>query len=214
MPTNSRSFETSSPPSRELWSVDDSSFNSYVDLVRFQRGFAKDLILERIDNDSTNVVLDIAGGSNGVAVRNLIDSELFGEGIFTNYVDNRSEETRQSNVGFVAGDLRTSETWEALLSWQQYHAPDGFALVLHRPAGGLQDLCDDDYIKYTRTIMSMIKPGGLFYSQVPSHPLRPRSESSLQTIREGIRSIEGVVGIEVSDSAATLSDYQFCIISK
>lgn len=199
---------------REKWAVNDSSFNSYVSMVNFREGSALDCITRNLANMDDNSVLDIAGGSNGVAVSDLIDSGLVNGGVFTNFTDQRNSSKLREDLDFVPGDLAQDATWNKIKEIQTKRFPIGFSLVLHRPYGGLQDLQPSQYVKFAEYVIDMIRPGGVFYSQIPSSPYQPTSNATLNYIFRSIKQISDVDNVEVSVKSQTLAEHNFCLIYK
>jgi len=199
---------------RQYWTVDDSSFTSYTELVMFQDGSALSHILARVGKHAVNSALDIAGGSNGRAVRDLIDTGIASSGVYTNMIDNRTLPTR-SDVKLVIGDLISCRTWDEIKSSQQEVSPDGFAIALHRPYGGLQGLSTRQYIKGATKVVDMLRPGGVFYSQIPTtYAYDTRNESMISEIFDKISMHPDVEKIDHSVRALTLADHEFCLIYK
>lgn len=199
---------------RNHWTVDNSSFKSYVDMVEFNNGSALDCIKENLKKHEHKTALDIAGGSNGRAISDLIHKEIIVGGAFTNVIDNRATKTIEADIGFSCGDLRKAETWTKIDDVKKSIAPNGYSLILHRPFGALQDLSIQEYVSHANTTMSLLAPGGLLYSQVPSSPYTDNNLEKIKTIGQEIIKLNRVQDLSVSVPSKTLSNFNFCLIRK
>ncbi len=151
------------------WMPNNSHLNSYGD-VYSKNGYDLTQVLEElVDKQPDNVGLDIAGGRNGVAIRELIDLGLISCGAVTNYEDTRDEEARAvAELAHIDGDIVRPETWRKIFDWQRSVAANGLAIVLHRPHGPLQNLPYHFYLGATNAVLDWIRPGGVFCTQIPS----------------------------------------------
>ncbi len=120
------------------------------------------------------VALDIAGGSNGVALEELVTAGVVDRGLFTNY-QNRWEQPLGTTLEQVTGNLALQATWDSIFDWQQRNAPEGFSLILHRPHGALQRMPYSFYERAVHALLDMTSPGGVALLQIP---LAIRSGSS------------------------------------
>lgn len=103
-----------------------------------------------------------------MALQQLMAEGFLGKGLVTNYEDTRDEATRAlSDLDHIDGDILMRPTWERIVDWQRQNAPDGFALVLHRPYGALQDLRPGFYRGAIHLLMDMTKPNGMLLLQTP-----------------------------------------------
>lgn len=167
------------------WSTNDSSIEEYSK-ARFP-GYSGGL-LEVLDihigrDADSNVGMDVAGGSQGRALRDLFRLGFLGSGLVTNYWDMREEETcADTSLSHVAGDLATAAVWRKILEWQQQQAPDGLAVVMHRPYGALQDQPPSVYEGAAHLLLDMIRSGGVFFTQVP-RPLGKNAEAGRAVYR-------------------------------
>lgn len=198
----------------DQWTIDDSTFDSYVSMVYFREGSAHECINRALSNNPDAVALDIAGGSNGRAIRDLIEVGTIKRGVYTRLMDNRTCEQNDDSVKFFPGDLLKEQTWVDLSAIQHEYAPSGFNLVLHRPYGGLQDLAVNQYIDSIQKILDMMCSKGIFYVQIPGSPYRNPDYKMLNIIYREVLSMQDVGKIEISDNTRTLNNYNFCLIYK
>lgn len=197
-----------------IWTIDDSPFENYVSMVNFDSGSAKECIVRELVNDANNAAIDLAGGSNGRAIVDLIDSGLIKQGLYTNFVDQRDTEQTNPNVHFLPGDLLSDQTWEEIRIAGKRIAPKGFKLALHRPFGALQDLESDDYIGGVKRVLDVLQPEGVFYTQVPGSPYLATDRCFLDEIYSAISEFPDVDRIICSVPEKTLADYAFSLIYK
>lgn len=152
------------------WRKNNSSFEEYMEDAPFPSHYAGliGIIDDAIRYDRSNVGMDLAGGSQGVALRDLLDEGLISKGLVTNYQDLRTPATKaDKRVDHIAGDLAEIGTWHNIIQWQSQHAPDGFALIMHRPFGALQGFAPHVYTRAAHTLLAMLRPGGVLFTQVP-----------------------------------------------
>jgi hypothetical protein len=154
------------------WGINDTPFRQYTADAVFPHypGGLEDIIQERIGYSDTNVGLDLAGGSQGRALRDLIKDGILTKGLVTNLEDLRTHNTKSdTRLNHIAGDLAIRQTWEDIIDWQAVHAPDGLSLIMHRPMGGLQHFSQSTYRRAAHTLVDMLRPGGIFFTQVPRY---------------------------------------------
>ena len=169
------------PPSDDWWFTNDSTLADY-----FQVGTLPDhpegvgsFIFNRIGHD--NVGIDLAGGTNGVALRGLLRADVIHKGLFTNYQDHRGRiherpnglvnnehNLSQEGIDHIEGDIISPDTWQRIIDWQQQNAPDGAGVVLWRPDGALQNLPPSFYHGAAHVVLDMIRPGGVLFTQIPT----------------------------------------------
>lgn len=166
------------------WFVNDSGMQSYT-RVRFRgrNGGLLELLEEQIGRSPSNVGMDLAGGSQGQAMRDLLDAGILGEGLVTNLEDLRTKRAlAHTALSHIRGDLATKAVWHKIIDWQTQHAPDGLALVMHRPIGALQEQPKNVYLGAANLLLSMLRPGGMLFSQIP-RPLASNPEASRNAYR-------------------------------
>lgn len=166
----------------EGWGFNNSNFDDYCASFGYRTEYGlgvqeneglKDIIEKRIGQDPDNIGLDIAGGSDGVAIRDLIAEGIINAGLVTNLFDLRTEETKADDkLHHISGDIVSKETWEKIMEWKRSQAPNGFALIMHRPMGALQAYPAPFYVGAANFLLDMLRPGGVFFTQVPDS-LRP-----------------------------------------
>ncbi len=151
------------------WTVNDSGLSSYFFNVQFP-GYSRgpSAVTERIGKHSTNIAMDLAGGSNGAALQDLISIGAIGRGLLTNFEDRRCPATRDNPLlDHIAGNLTHQDTWERIIEWANTNTRGGFDLILHRPVGGLQYLPTKFYSGCAQLLVDLLKPGGVMFCQVP-----------------------------------------------
>ena len=172
---------------RETWPVNNSGLDNYfaVDLPGHPEGVLG-IIEEQLGMAEGNAGIDIAGGSNGVALRKLLSMGILEKALVTNYRDKRNLAARLTpGLKHARGDIVRPRTWERIINWQERVAPEGLALVMHRPDGSMQDFSPDFYEGAAHLLLDMIRPEGIMFTQMP-FSLRNRYASSLEPICQGI----------------------------
>lgn len=168
------------------WGVNSSSFEDYATDAQFPDyypGGLEGIIEEALGADSANVGMDIAGGSQARALRDLIDGGVLVKALVTNLEDLRTPETKADRrIDHIAGDLALRETWDTIIQWQAANAPDGLSLIMHKPFAGLQDFAPNVYERAAHTLVDMLRPGGIFFTQVPKS-LHAQPKALLATYR-------------------------------
>lgn len=153
------------------WRVNNSTFQEYAADVQLSPYYPEGLegiVEEALAAHDTNVGLDIAGGSQAQALRDLVDRGILTKGLVTNLEDLRTPETKaDTRIDHIAGDLALRRTWDGIVTWQTTNAPEGLALVMHRPFGAMQDFPPAAYDGAAHTLLDMIRPGGVLFTQVP-----------------------------------------------
>jgi hypothetical protein len=177
------------------WHVNDSGWAENGASMRFSGiDGTLDQIVRKTCTD-TDVGMDVAGGTNAVALRELLDSGVIKEAVVTNYEDRRSDEVRaDKRLHQITGDLLVQETWNNIVGVQRELAPDGLGLELHRPVNILQSLPPTLYHRRVSQLLDMLRPGGVQFSQVPSSLNR----HARRAICNDIRDRKDVAGIFIS----------------
>jgi hypothetical protein len=125
--------------------------------------------IDHLRSHTGGVALDVAGGHQGRAVRDLIDLGLVESGLVTNMEDLRERKTkRYTRLGHVAGDIIKAETWELIEGWKGRFAPQGFTSVTYRPYGALEDLPTEFYLGAAHTLLDWMAPKGVALLQIPN----------------------------------------------
>jgi hypothetical protein len=201
-------------PELSTWAVDDSSFKSYADGVYFdQNGPAHDAITSYLGGLAAASVLDIAGGSNGKAVQDLLSEGLVKKGCFTNLVDNRN--TVHEAVDFVGGDLKEEATWTDISRLKEARYSTGYSLILHRPYGGLQEEKHDFYLSSLGNVLELLSPGGLFYAQVLTTFAYGKADISLlRHLKLSLLEDSRVENFELSAVGKTLVNHIFTLVKR
>lgn len=192
----------SEPMPDNFWNANNSNLNRYSSRL-FGRANTEALsgfLIQRIGKEKTNVGLDIAGGSNGVAMRALLRKGVLGEAAVTNLEDRRGFLARHNrHLHHIGGNLLLRSTWDTMSEWREEHAPDGLALVTHLPDGGLQELDPNWYGQALDTVIEWVRPGGLIITQVPSvlAPEHAPTAPQLQEIGEQLNARDNIASITV-----------------
>lgn len=152
------------------WAINNSSLRHYSRRANIDNdpdGLIT-FITDKIGTSEDNVALDVAAGSNPQALRDLLDSGVVGRALATNYQDRRPWAVRRdTRLDHIKGTLAQADTWRKIIDWQRDHAPDGLAIAMHRPVGGLQDLQPEVYRGAAHVLFDMVRPGGIMFTQVP-----------------------------------------------
>ena len=173
----------------DAWYVNNSTFFDYArraSIFNQPDGLAK-LVVRQIGTAEDNAGLDLAAGTTARAIRDLLDSGVLRHALATNYSDHRPENVvADDRLDHIAGNLTVPDTWEKIIDWTKVKAPDGLALVMHRPLAGLQSLPTKTYAGAANLMLDMIRPGGLMFTQIPRTLVAKPSELSVlcQDIRE------------------------------
>lgn len=180
-----------------FWKVNDSSIEDYsrrADILGNPEGL-KFLIQAQLGDRDDNVGLDIAAGTNAQALRDLLSSGVLRRAIATNFEDGRTKSVRRDRrLTHIAGDITKPQTWKKIIRKKQKIAPEGLALVMHRPMGGLQQLNPDTYRGAAHLLLDSLRPGGLMFSQIPRNLVgQPRRE-----LCDSIERRSDVAGVIVS----------------
>ena len=163
------------PPEDDNWFTNNSPASHYFDRVKLpdhSQGVL-DLVWGQIGYD--NVGIDLAGGSNGRAITDLSRSDIVVRGLLTNYRDNRDmffDNRSEGRIDHIEGDLIRPGTWQRIIEWQRTNAPNGAGIVMWRPDSAMQHLPPSFYQGAAHQVLDMIRPGGVFFTQVPVS-LRP-----------------------------------------
>ena len=183
----------------DTWNANDASFSDYGVMAArcglFRVGLTTRIRLDRL---SDNVALDIAGGTNGAALQELMHERRIDTGIVTNLLDKRSDQTRaNSKLLHVDGDLIERETWQNMFS-TVFEATNGvgLSLIMHRPCGTLQDFAPAVYAGSFALLLDWLRPGGVMFAQVPA-ALRD-SPASLQDICQRIHERDDIEEVKTS----------------
>jgi hypothetical protein len=190
-------FDDETVASKEArgWGTNNSDFEAYcVDLALPNHPEGLQGIVERhVGRHEHNVGLDLAGGSDGVALQDLLNDGILGTAILTNYYDLRTDSAKQEQrLHHVAGDLAERDTWEEILVHQRHYAPDGLALIMHRPVGGLQNFAPDIYREAAHLLLDIARPGGVVLYQVPTSLTRRGREHYLELVRPSMRARDDI----------------------
>lgn len=196
------------------WHINDSSFDEYCGKIDFPgQGNLREILERQIGYDRNNTGLDVAGGSQGTAVQDLLRAKFIGKGLVTNFEDLRTNKTKKIDaLDHIAGDVANIEVWQSILDWKEEHAPEGFSVILHRPAGGLQEFSPNAYAPPLHFLLDTLKPGGVLFTQVPV-ALRLSPRQAWFPIHLSVRSRSDIEDISYA-SPAVGSKYPHVVITK
>ncbi len=148
------------------WSENDRPLDTYLDGF-FDDKQLRDAFFDSIPEEP-GVALDVAGGKNGRAARDLLNLGVVTRALVTNYEDLREPEVKAiDRLDHSTGDLRRPPAWQRMEAWRKENAPDGFSVTMHMPRGGLQNLSDQYYVGAARQLIEWAAPSGLLLLQVP-----------------------------------------------
>ncbi len=189
------------------WRVNDSPLADYSRRAHiFGRPSGLiDLISERISPSDENVGLDVAAGSSARALRDLLESGVLGLALATNYENLMSTDlSDDSRLDQINGDLTLEWTWHRIRQWKDRHASQGFAIVMHRPIGGLQELSAHTYRGAAHLLLDMVQPEGIMFTQVPRRLVR--DQRALSRVCSGVRARSDVAEVITSARKAQQID--------
>jgi len=172
----------------EGWRVNNSSLEDYFGPVKLD-GHPEGvlgIIQRQIGDTEGNAGIDIAGGTNGVALQELLKMGLLENALVTNYRNRPNWRARKAGIDYVRGNILLPKTWQKIIDWQEEQAPEGLALVMHRPDGGMQSLSTDFYEGVVHLLLDVVGPKGVMFTQVPQI-LRHRRPEELAAICEGVK---------------------------
>jgi hypothetical protein len=150
------------------WMSNDSSFKDYCTYSLLPPGLIEKILQQQLGRQSHNVGMDLAGGENGQALQDLLADGTLNKALLTTYTDRRSSHAKEiAEIDHIAGDLVNPKTWRKIIDWKRTQAPDGLALIMHRPLGALQDLKPSTYVGATNLLLDMMRPGGVLFSEIP-----------------------------------------------
>lgn len=196
------------------WHINDSSFDDYSGKIDFPGlGNLRGILERQIGYDSSNTGLDVAGGSQGIAIQDLLRADFIGKGLVTNFEDLRTKKTKKIDaLDHIAGDVANTEVWQSIFDWKEEHSPEGFSVILHRPAGGLQDFGPNAYAPPLHFLLDTLKPGGVLFTQVPV-ALRLSPRQTWFPIHLSVRSRSDIKDISYAPPAVG-SRYPHVVITK
>lgn len=202
----------------DKWRINNSGLDDYfspVTLADHPEGVLG-IIEEQIGADEGNAGVDIAGGRNGIALRQLLKMGILEKALVTNYRDRRNPVARMNRrLDHVRGDILAPRTVRRIIEWQERHAPEGLALVLHRPDGALQDISPDFYEGGVHLLLDILRPGGLMFTQIPYSLRRGRYTSSLSPICESVVNrpdVESVIAPKANRRAQGPRQQADCVV--
>jgi len=169
------------------WQIDSSRFSDYCkhSCIPPEHGDLLTIIESAIGRYATNVGVDLAGGENGEALKDLLELQVISKALLTTYEDRRDKETESNPlIDHIDGNLVSPNTWKRIIAWRKNNTPDGFALVMHRPVGALQDLPPTIYTGIANVILDNIRPGGVFFSQIPFALYGPNGRRICKSLRQ------------------------------
>lgn len=198
------------------WGINDSPFSDYarVTFTNFPNGLTG-IMYDRLRRSQQNVGLDLAGGSTGRAMRDILQDRWLDRALVTNYEDNMPPvllEQCGGRLHHIAGHLGHRSTWSDIANWQQEYAPEGFAMITHRPFGALQYEEIEAYRGGAHFLLDSLRTGGFLYTQVPEALLGSKTEH-IRLLRE----IERRPDVEAVFHGVTqdwLSGHHYALITK
>jgi len=153
-------------PETDAWKNNNSTFADYCECSGIPN--AEGIIRNQLGRSAVGAALDIAGGSDGAALKDLLGDTVITRGLVTNYYDSRSLVTKATEaLTHITGDILQSPTWEQIDTWQTGNTPEGFALIMHRPYGALQNLPASFYLGAVHALLDRLSPDGVLFVQIP-----------------------------------------------
>lgn len=190
-------------PNNDAWTNNNSTFANYCESSGIPE--AEKIIKNQIGHFAIKTALDIAGGSDGVALQNLLDDATITEGLVTNYYDSRGSQAKKTEaLTHISGDILQPPTWREIKDWQTTHSPEGFSLILHRPYGALQDLPAAFYEGATHTLIDMLRPEGVLLVQIPS-TLQKWFGGNIDSVCSSLRQRDDIESIRTPELILPLS---------
>lgn len=190
-------------PANDAWTTNNSTFSNYCESSGIHD--AEETIKRQLGRLGTNVVLDIAGGTDGNALQNLLDNSIIDKGLVTNYYDSRKRHARKVEaLTHIAGDILQRSTWEQIEDWRTNNAPEGFSLIMHRPFGALQNLPTGFYRGATHALLDMLRPGGILFVQIPMS-LQGWLKGELGSVCSSVRQREDIDSIHMPEPVIPIS---------
>src|SRR4051812_35489396 len=83
-------------PSSDAWTNNNSSFADYCESSGILE--AEKIIKNQIGHFAIKTALDIAGGSDGVALQDLLGDSTISQGLVTNYFDSRGSQAKKTEA--------------------------------------------------------------------------------------------------------------------
>jgi hypothetical protein len=165
------------------WISNDSSFKDYCSYSLLPPGLLEKILKQQLGQQSYNVGVDLAGGENGQALQDLLADGALNKALLTTYIDRRSNHTKEiAEIDHIAGDLVSPKTWRKIIDWKRAQAPDGIALIMHRPLGALQDLKPSTYVGGTYLLLDMLRSGGVLFSEIPGALYGPAMQTMCKAL--------------------------------
>jgi hypothetical protein len=184
----------------DTWQANDASFSDYCTMASMT-GLpdVSRLVRQRLGSFTTNVGLDIAGGTNGVAIQELIADGAIDTGIVTNLLDKRGDEARNvDGLLHIEGDILKEETWHKLfVTLSEASEGAGPSLIMHRPCAALQYLSPHFYEGSFNLLFDWLRPGGVMFAQVPL--IFSTSANNLQKFCGYVQTRDDIAELQVSE---------------
>src|SRR5664279_757815 len=142
-------------PENDVWVENNATFANYCEQSGLNN--IEKTIRHQLGRLGSGAALDIAGGSDGTALQDLLGDGTVEKALLTNYYDTRTSRARSIGaLAHVAGDMLEADTWDQIEAWQTANAPEGFSLIMHRPFGALQHLPADIYQTATHELLDIL----------------------------------------------------------
>lgn len=190
------------------WHIDDSSWEEYSGGVYFPGlQMMLDEVVANLDCRSS-VGIDIAGGTTGRAMRDLLDRGTLNRAAVTTYETPAPDILQKAqNIDFISGNLLHPQTWSKIILWRRQSAVAGLKLAIHEPRNSLQWESPEVYAQATHTLIDNLAPGGIFVSQIPSS-LSARELTSI------CRSTEKLAGVQITSISRENDGYRQALVMK
>ena len=178
------------------WKINDSSFGDYCEpMTHYGLQNLHMIVGRRLASHRRAVGIDIAGGSNGAALQDLLYVGLLCKALVTNLRDTHTQDI--ANLDHLEGNILSKETWVKMVAWTDKNTEgEGPAIIMHRPAGPLQYLPAETYRGAAHFLLDMLRPGGVLLCQVPLSLVNVPNKAPLARIHQSIEQrpdVESVV---------------------
>lgn len=169
--------------------------------ARFSNAYPTSSLVEIIAQEKKpgrpNVGMDILGGKRGLALCDLLTRNVLDAAVIVDLAAQPDEAPEHPGLRHVAGDIMRRETWLDMRKAQQELAPEGLALIMHRPLGALQQQLPAFYEGAAHALLDMLRPGGILFAQQPDRLFFGREH--IGSLRRSLNARGDVGRITLSD---------------
>lgn len=185
----------------DWWPTDNSPFIDYDKRAYFppeSQICLSGIVENRLRGRVGNIGIDVAGGVSGHALKNLISLGLLERVVVINLSDRRTPRAQaDTSIEHITGDILAKETWFNIFESRERQCPEGFALVMHRPVGALQDLDPRVYAEGLGLLIDLARSDGVVFCQIPRTLMQDKPRE-LYRICETLHDREDIRELHVS----------------